>query len=142
MPNISTLVRRLQGSLPLAPSQRGVGGGVARRGVPARRGVWGPAGGVLRPVPGQEAWEHHEPGAPTSRDPRRILPLGHSLGTSDFQSEVGEVFGEIGGELPAKFGRRFSRFFCWENRQNRFHQNSTANSTIKLHYEVLGCGGA
>ena len=39
------------------------------------------------------------------------------IGTSDFQSEVGEVFGEIGGELPAKFGRRFSSFFCWENRQ-------------------------
>ena len=36
-----------------------------------------------------------------------------SLDTSDFQSEVGEVFGEIGGELPAKFGRRFSSFFCW-----------------------------
>ena len=34
------------------------------------------------------------------------------LSTSDFQSEVGEVFSEIGGELPAKFGRRFSSFFC------------------------------
>ena len=41
-------------------------------------------------------------------------------GSSDFQSEVGEVFGEIGGELPAKFGRRFSSFFCWENRQKHF----------------------
>ena len=40
--------------------------------------------------------------------------------TSDFQSEVGEVFGEIGGELPAKFGRRFSSFFCRENRQKHF----------------------
>ena len=40
-----------------------------------------------------------------------------NVGTSDFQSEVGEVFGEIGGELPAKFGRRFSSFFGWENRQ-------------------------
>ena len=40
--------------------------------------------------------------------------------TSDFQSEVGEVFGELGGELPAKFGRRFSSFFCWENRQKHF----------------------
>ena len=36
-----------------------------------------------------------------------------NVSTSDFQSEVGEVFGEIGGELPAKFGRRFSSFFCW-----------------------------
>ena len=33
-------------------------------------------------------------------------------GTSDFQSEVGEVFGEIGGELPAKFGRRFQASFA------------------------------
>ena len=38
------------------------------------------------------------------------LPI--NVSTSDFQSEVGEVFGEIGGELPAKFGRRFSSFFC------------------------------
>ena len=38
---------------------------------------------------------------------------GGNVSTSDFQSEVGEVFGEIGGELPAKFGRRFSSFFCW-----------------------------
>ena len=42
------------------------------------------------------------------------------IGTSDSQSEVGEVFGEIGGELPAKFGRRFSSVFCWENRQKHF----------------------
>ena len=42
------------------------------------------------------------------------------LGTSDFQSEVGEVFSEIGGELPAKFGRRFSSFFAGENRQKHF----------------------
>ena len=42
------------------------------------------------------------------------------LSTSDFQSEVGEVFSEIGGELPAKFGRRFSSFFCWENSQKHF----------------------
>ena len=37
----------------------------------------------------------------------------HFLSTSDFQSEVGEVFGEIGGELPAKFGIIFSSFLCW-----------------------------
>ena len=43
-----------------------------------------------------------------------------SVSTSDFQSEVGEVFGEVGGELPAKFGRRFSSFLCWENRQQHF----------------------
>ena len=36
----------------------------------------------------------------------------HDLGTSDFQSEVGEAFGEIGGELPAKFGRDFRAFFA------------------------------
>ena len=42
------------------------------------------------------------------------------LSTSDFQSEVGEVFGEIGGELPAKFGRRFRASFAGENRQKHF----------------------
>ena len=64
------------------------------------------------------------------------------VSTSDFQSEVGEVFGEIGGELPAKFGRRFLSFFCrGKIVRSIFHQNSTANFTIKLHNEVLGCGG-
>ena len=43
-----------------------------------------------------------------------------SLSTSDFQSEVGEVFGEIGGELPAKFRRRFSSFFCWGKSSEAF----------------------
>ena len=63
------------------------------------------------------------------------------LDSSDFQSEVGEVFGEIGGELPAKFGRRFRASFAGKIVRSIFHQNSTANFTIKLHYEVLGCGG-
>ena len=51
--------------------------------------------------------------------PSRLLPNScllnpnRFLSTSDFQSEVGEVFGEIGGELPAKFGGRFSSFLCW-----------------------------
>ena len=64
------------------------------------------------------------------------------VSTSDFQSEVGEVFGEIGGELPAKFGRRFSSFFCWENRQKHFPPKLHRKSlTIKLDCEVLGCGG-
>ena len=48
------------------------------------------------------------------------IEISRKIGTSDFQSEVGEVFGEIGGELLAKFGRRFSSFFCWENRQKHF----------------------
>ena len=48
---------------------------------------------------------------------RKFCKKAVDLSTSDFQSEVGEVFGEIGGELPAKFGRRFSSFFCWENRE-------------------------
>ena len=48
------------------------------------------------------------------------------LSTSDFQSEVGEVFGAIGGELPAKSGRRFSSFFCRG-------KSSEAFSTAKLH---------
>ena len=49
----------------------------------------------------------------------RFWALGN-LSTSDFQSEVGEVFGEICGELPVKFGKRFSSFFCLENRQKHF----------------------
>ena len=52
--------------------------------------------------------------------PLELSPKNTFLSTSDFQSEVGEVFGEIGGELPAKFGRRFSSFFCWGNRQKHF----------------------
>ena len=46
------------------------------------------------------------------------------VSTSDFQSEVGEVFGEIGGELPAKFGRRFSSFVCWGNSSEAFSAKS------------------
>ena len=47
---------------------------------------------------------------------------GVVLSTSDFQSEVGEVFGEIAGELLAKFGRRFSSSFCpGSNRQIQKH---------------------
>ena len=42
------------------------------------------------------------------------------VSTSDFQSEVGEVFGKIGGELPPKFGRRFSSFFCWGKSSEAF----------------------
>ena len=38
-------------------------------------------------------------------------PDNKELSTSNFESEVGEVFGEIGGEFPAKLGRRFSSFF-------------------------------
>ena len=34
--------------------------------------------------------------------------LAPSIGTSDFQSDVGEVFGEIGGEPSGEVGRRFS----------------------------------
>ena len=62
--------------------------------------------------------------------------------TSDFQSEVGEVFGEIVGELPAKFGREiFELLLLGKIVRSIVHQSSTANFTIKLHYEVLGCGG-
>ena len=70
-----------------------------------------------------------------------LRDLTKIVSTSDFQSEVGEVFGEIGGELPAKFGGRFSSFVCWGIVRSIFHQNSNANFTIRLHYEVLGCGG-
>ena len=59
------------------------------------------------------------------------------LSTSDFQSEVGEVFGEIGGELPAKFGRRFSSFFCWGKLSEAFStktppQISPSNFTTRF----------
>ena len=77
-----------------------------------------------------------------------VQRLGHLvsfllfLSSSDFQSEVGEVFGEIGGELPAKFGRQiFELLLLGKIVRSIFHQNSTANFTAKLHYEVLGGGG-
>ena len=59
------------------------------------------------------------------------------VSTSDFQSEVGEVFGEIGGELPAKFGRRFSSFFCWGKSSEAFStktplQISPSNFTTRF----------
>ena len=60
-----------------------------------------------------------------------------NISTSDFQSEVGEVFGEIGGELPAKFGRRFSSFFCWGKSSEAFStktppQISPSNFTTRF----------
>ena len=60
-----------------------------------------------------------------------------SLSTSDFQSEVGEVFGKIGGELPAKFARRFSSFFCWGKSSEAFStktppQISPSNFTTRF----------
>ena len=69
------------------------------------------------------------------------------ISTSDFQSEVGEVFGEIGCELPAKFGRRFSSFFCWEDCQKHFppklhrkfhHQTSLRGSGLQRALELKG----
>ena len=63
-----------------------------------------------------------------------------NVSTSDFQSEVGESFGETGGEFPAKEDD-FRAFFAGKIVRSMFHQNSTADSTIKLHYEVLGGGG-
>ena len=40
-----------------------------------------------------------------------------------------------------KFGRDFRASFAGKIFRSIFHQNSTANFTVKLHYEVLGCGG-
>ena len=85
---------------------------------------------------------------------RKTRKMRKNVGTSNFQSEVGEVFGEIGGELPAKFGRRFSSFFCWENRQKHFppklhrkfhHQTSLRGSglwrALKMRTQKRGkCG--
>ena len=63
-----------------------------------------------------------------------LLP---NISTSDFQSEVGEVFGKIGGELPAKFGRRFSSFFRWGDFSEAFStktppQISPSNFTTRF----------
>ena len=63
--------------------------------------------------------------------------LSLNVRTSDFQSEVGEVFGEIGGELPAKFGSRFSSFFCWSKLSEAFStktppQISPSNFTTRF----------
>ena len=75
-----------------------------------------------------------------------ILKIVRNLSTSDFQSEVGEVFGEIGGELPAKFGTRFLSFFCWENCQKHFppklhrkfhHQTSLRGSGLWRGLEIV-----
>ena len=62
--------------------------------------------------------------------------VGRDVSTSNFQSEVGEVFGEIGGELPAKSGRRFSSFFCWGNRQKHFPPKLHR----KVHHQTSLCG--
>ena len=73
-----------------------------------------------------------------------ILPVlfRQIVSTSDFQSEIGEVFGEIGGELPGEVWKEiFELLLLGKIVRSMFHQNSTANFTIKLHYEVLGCGG-
>ena len=52
---------------------------------------------------------------------------------------------KFSAKLVANFRRSlegdFRASFAGENRQNILHQNSTANFTIKLHYEVLGRGG-
>ena len=45
-------------------------------------------------------------------------------------------------KVPPYFANRFSRIgHFWFGLPGIFHQNSTAKFTIKLHYEVLGCGG-
>ena len=63
-----------------------------------------------------------------------------NLSTSNFQSEVGEVFGEIGtsGEVWKEI---LELLLLGKIVRSIFHQNSTANFTIERHYEVLGCGG-
>ena len=52
---------------------------------------------------------------------------------------------KFSAELVANFRRSlegdFRASFAGKIVRSIFHQNSTANFTIKLHYEVLGCGG-
>ena len=76
-------------------------------------------------------------GEPLRNQPEWPIKPGSNLSTSDFQSEVGEVFGEIGGELPAKFGRRFSSFFYWGKSSEAFStktppQISPSNFTTRF----------
>ena len=71
-----------------------------------------------------------------------IIATLEIVSTSDFQSEVGEVFGEIGGELPAKFGRRFSRSFLLGKSSEAFStktplQISPSNFTTRF-WDVAG----
>ena len=73
-----------------------------------------------------------------SRD--RFPHIRQILSTSDFQSEVGK----FSAKLVANFRRSLEgdfRAFAGKIVRSIFHQNSTTNFTIKLHYEVLGCGG-
>ena len=73
---------------------------------------------------------------PLARSPRE------SLSTSDFQSEVGEVFGRNWWRTSGEVWKEiFELLLLGKIVRSIFHQNSTANFTIKLHYEVLGCGG-
>ena len=60
-------------------------------GVPARRGVGVPARGILQPIRGQGAWEYHEPGPPTSRDPShfpRFAAISNHDSIRSFESLV------------------------------------------------------
>ena len=53
---------------------------------------------------------------------------------------------KFSAKLVANFRRSlegdFRASFAGEIVRSTFHQNSTANFTIELHYEALGCGGA
>ena len=59
-----------------------------------------------------------------------------NVSTSDFQSEVGEVFGEVGGELPAKLEGDFRASFAGKIVRNIFHQTppqiSPSNFTTRF----------
>ena len=74
-------------------------------------------------------------------DPRKVCLLNSNVGTSDSQSEVGEVSAKLVANFRRSLEGDFRASFPGKIVRSIFHQNSTANFTFKLHYEVLGCGG-
>ena len=129
----SDLLRSLEAeSDPSLPHCLHVGVGFARQGDPQKLDCpfeldlvlwshWGGGGGVVEiKPPSQNDGRQSSPSKFEISHTRLATRHSPFVSTSNFQSEVSEVFGEIGGELPAKFGRRFSSFFCGGNLSEAF----------------------
>ena len=105
----------------------------------------------------KRGWRTEGVGATKSLKGHRFRPLFCTFFSYAPLGEGGHISGEFiglfGGLFLAKFSAKpvanfrrslegdFRASFAGQNRQKHFHQNSTAYFTIKLHYEVLGCGG-
>ena len=63
------------------------------------------------------------------------------LSTNDFQSEVGEVSAKLVANFRRSLEDDVRASLAEKIVRSMFHQNSTANSTTKLHCEVLGGRG-